>query len=93
MLPEECKILDNSGNHLLCVAPLDSRNSFRFSIAGLAFIVPRKLWECPCLQVAPAFRGNWKITLSVSKVPEPDILDLLLAGVGLLGLLMVMRKL
>ncbi len=32
-------------------------------------------------------------TLSVSAVPEPATLDLTLAGVGLLGLLMVMRKL
>ena len=54
MLPEECKILDNSGTHLLCVAPLDFRNSFRFSIAGLAFIVPQKFWGCACLQVVPA---------------------------------------
>jgi len=32
-------------------------------------------------------------TLSVSSVPEPATLGLMLAGVGLLGLLMVMRKL
>jgi hypothetical protein len=32
-------------------------------------------------------------TLSVSRVPEPATLDLMLAGVGLLGLLTVMRKL
>jgi PEP-CTERM motif-containing protein len=31
-------------------------------------------------------------TLSVSRVPEPATLDLMLAGVGLLGLLTVMRK-
>ncbi len=31
-------------------------------------------------------------TLSVSRVPEPATLDLMLAGVGLLGLLLVMRK-
>jgi hypothetical protein len=31
-------------------------NWFRFSIAGLAFIVHWKLWECACLQVA-RFQG------------------------------------
>jgi hypothetical protein len=49
MLPEECKILDNSGTHLLCVALWVSRNSFRFSIAGLAFIVPRVECDGVCV--------------------------------------------
>ena len=41
----------------------------------------------------PGTYSSGNATLSVSRVPEPATLDLMLAGVGLLGLLTVMRKL
>jgi hypothetical protein len=50
-------------------AASDFRNSFSLSIAGLAFIVHWKFWECVCLQVI-RFQGvTWEMRKSLWIIP------------------------